>query len=368
MPKTSKKKDFTKTKLKVGKHKQAPQNQTNTVFKAKAIVVPNQSLNTKTNDSSDVVFQHTTALLSHKSGEVRKDALDKLTSFLQAHPPRMTTVLTPLMARLVPLILDDTKSVRTALLDLMDNVLSRIPQQTLSSHTDTLLLYISSAMSHISPSIRADSSKFLAWALENTNAVDIIIASQLSKFMTTFGNLFGWASSNSSIQVGRSLPNHLDALNSILHAALDERPLEAKNAIEITAQVEDSFISHRHTEALLRPCEALPLFFTGIGERNLDSTNYTSIAPHTQQMLRYLTNKFTDAVNGDKSLCLPILHVAKTLSGCTELRKEADWTTCVRSLSRSMANMRESSNAAAPLGVESEWRIIRQSVNDEIDL
>ncbi|KZZ96372.1 hypothetical protein AAP_01145 [Ascosphaera apis ARSEF 7405] len=69
--KNEKKKDFQKQKLKVGKTKPKPSNYTDTSFKAKSIVLNQQSLSTSA-PSFNAQFAHSVSLLGSKSDTQRQ--------------------------------------------------------------------------------------------------------------------------------------------------------------------------------------------------------------------------------------------------------------------------------------------------------
>jgi hypothetical protein len=215
-----KRKDFAKTKLKVGKHKGQADNYTDTSFKAAKIVLPKQSVNNAVHiggaqqeveegagdagkfledaAKNRAVLSKLLGLLQHKAHDTRKDALVSLTGFLTTkhkHHQVSSVLLTPIMAKLVPMILDEDRQVRRQLLATFEMLqeLGRRTQPTsgrssadvhahsdggeenvLARYADDLLLYISSAMTHIVASIRADSTKFLALLVSSsTESTDI---------------------------------------------------------------------------------------------------------------------------------------------------------------------------------------------------
>ncbi|PWW75450.1 hypothetical protein C7212DRAFT_358065 [Tuber magnatum] len=168
--KREKQKDFQKPKLKVGKARAKADNFTNTSFRSKAITLTTQSLHT-TAPSTTYLFTHHLSLLTHHNATTRRESL----SYLKTHLPAALSVTpstTPnaisnlpttssLIASLLPLILDPSASVRAQLLTL----LAHLPHTHLTLHTRKILLFVNSAMTHISSDIRMDSTKFLDWLL-----------------------------------------------------------------------------------------------------------------------------------------------------------------------------------------------------------
>jgi pre-rRNA-processing protein IPI1 len=146
--------DFKKPKLRVGKRTQPPTNHTATSFRSKSIVLSAQSLASAAPSLAAQLHHHAT-LLSHHSPQTRRESL----SFLSAHVPSLTP--STLLPRLAPLLLDPSNAVRNALLLL----LQKLPPREMTLHMNLLLLHVWSAMSHIDPDIRNDSTRFLGWAL-----------------------------------------------------------------------------------------------------------------------------------------------------------------------------------------------------------
>lgn len=359
-----KRKDFAKTKLKVGKSKLAPSNQTDTSFTSKKVVVPRQSVNREPSARQENTLEHSLALVMHKNPDIRKDALLQLISYLSAHPPNVSTVLTPLMKCLIPLILDDSAAVRRTLHELFSKVLGNLQKGVLVAHTRLMLLYITSAMSHITPSIRADSSQFLAWAIDHTDAIEIIVTSQLDKFMATFSNLFGWTTQNSSLQTSRALTSHLNVFEMVLDAALSSRTKVIGPNLEIDTQQSgrECFILHRQTTDLLELCQSTGLFQDEMADRDVDLSTFATIEPHVPRISQYLSNKFTDSVNGDRTLCIPVLKVFRTMSQEPELRQSKDWLSCMKKLTHGVDSLRETSSIGAVPAILQEWKSIRDVV------
>ncbi|CCG82088.1 Pre-rRNA-processing protein ipi1 [Taphrina deformans PYCC 5710] len=359
-----KRKDFAKTKLKVGKSRQLPANHTDTSFRSKAVVLPKQSVTQEANVKELQTLSHLLALLSHKSGDTRKDALQQLTAHLAANPPRLSTIVTPVMKALCPLIIDDTTSVRKQLLEILNSVLSKLPRQTLNTHVRLLLLYVSSAMTHISPSIRADSTKYLDWTMKNSNAVEIIIADQLPQYMNTFATLFGWIRPSNGIGNNRVLSFHLSCFHYFLNAVLHEDATVVPDVLELTIPLsygKDIFIPHRATQYMIQNCQALNLFsFTT--SNSADASNFDSIEPHMQPLLKYMSDKFIDSVNGDRSLCTPILHIMKTLVSSPLIRHSDDCKATLRTIGRGIDNIDESVGRGFVQGVIGEWRLIKEEL------
>ncbi|KAI0375373.1 hypothetical protein BV20DRAFT_265919 [Pilatotrama ljubarskyi] len=171
MPKSSKKKkdkaaDFSKAKLKLGKGKQVASNVVDTSFKARSIALPTQSIatdkdgdapTTKRRLTFDALILH----LKHYNASTRRDAILGLRELLEAHPELIGTHLTTLVNSCVRIIGDEDASVRKTLLSFFAWLLRQVPQDDLLPHSPVLLLFTTSAQTHIFPEIRIDAVRFL---------------------------------------------------------------------------------------------------------------------------------------------------------------------------------------------------------------
>ncbi|KAG0637437.1 Rix1 complex component [Tuber brumale] len=235
--KREKQKDFQKPKLKVGKAKAKADNFTNTSFKSKAITLATQSLHTSA-PSTTYLFTHHLSLLTHHSATTRKESL----SYLKTHLPAArsaTASTTPnaicnlpttssLVSSLLPLILDPSTSVRAQLLAL----LTLLPHTHLTLHTRKILLFVNSAMTHISSDIRADSTKFLDWLL-GASREEVFSAGGWGVCLRGlcgclgFNGVVGGGGGSSfivpKVQDGKIALPHLAVLTKVLEAGLVER-------------------------------------------------------------------------------------------------------------------------------------------------
>ncbi|KAJ6575217.1 hypothetical protein B0H19DRAFT_1127709 [Mycena capillaripes] len=176
MPKSAKKRkdkaaDFSKAKLKLGKGKQLASNAIDTSFKARSIALPSQSITvdkdvdaptTKRRLTFDDLITH----LKHYSAGTRRDAIAGLRELLDAHPTVLESSLTTLINAAVRLVGDEDALVRKTLVELFVWLFPRIPTENLVPHATTLLLFTTSAQTHIFPEIRVDAIRFLNLYLE----------------------------------------------------------------------------------------------------------------------------------------------------------------------------------------------------------
>ncbi|KAI0361212.1 hypothetical protein OH77DRAFT_1443396 [Trametes cingulata] len=176
MPKSSKKKkdkaaDFSKAKLKLGKGKQAASNAVDTSFKARSIALPTQSIATDKDGDAPTTKRRLTfdALiihLKHYNASTRRDAILGLRELLEAHPELIGTHLTTLVNSCVRIIGDEDASVRKTLLSFFAWLFRQVPREDLLPHSPVLLLFTTSAQTHIFPEIRIDAVRFLDVFLE----------------------------------------------------------------------------------------------------------------------------------------------------------------------------------------------------------
>ncbi|KAG8819817.1 hypothetical protein FRC19_009501 [Serendipita sp. 401] len=179
MPKSTKKQkekssDFKKAKLKLGKGKKPANNAVDTSFKAHSIALPTQSImvekagpTTKKHQSlSDLL-----SLLKHYSANSRKDALMGLRELFSAYADAPISNISTVLLACCKLISDEDGSVRKSNMQFMDWYLHNIPQKTILPHSATLMLYVTSALTHIFPEIRVDTIKLLDILLDVCPAI-----------------------------------------------------------------------------------------------------------------------------------------------------------------------------------------------------
>ncbi|KAI9510266.1 hypothetical protein F5148DRAFT_1274880 [Russula earlei] len=159
MPRATKKKkeravDFSKAKLRLGKGKKLPANQVDTSFKARSITLPTQS----------IALQKDTNVPATK----RKLTLTDLVSHLKHHNSNLFEAHSELLeSACVRLIGDEDASVRRALISFFTWLLPRISPHDLTPHSSNLLLFTTSAQTHIFPEIQLDAVRFLDLYLES---------------------------------------------------------------------------------------------------------------------------------------------------------------------------------------------------------
>ncbi|KAF2655286.1 pre-rRNA-processing protein-like protein ipi1 [Lophiostoma macrostomum CBS 122681] len=187
--KKEKKKDFQKPKLRVGKTKPKAANFTDTSFKAKSIVLTQQSISA---NAPTIAAQcaHHLSLLNHKSDSQRRDSLAYLTTAIATNPPgsplpQPSSVILPAVQRL---ILDGSNAVRQQLLKLFQS----LPPAEIASHSDQLLLHTRAGMTHLATEIRIFALDVLEWLLVVAGDDVVGCAGGWVKMLKCFLNLLGW--------------------------------------------------------------------------------------------------------------------------------------------------------------------------------
>ncbi|KAJ7492529.1 hypothetical protein FB451DRAFT_1218647 [Mycena latifolia] len=176
MPKSAKKRkdkaaDFSKAKLKLGKGKKLASNAIDTSFKARSIALPSQSITVDKDSNTPttkrrLTFDDLIVHLKHYNAGTRKDAIAGLRELLDAHPEILESSLTTLINAAVRVVGDEDATVRKSLLEFFVWIFPRIPTENLVPHATALLLFTTSAQTHIFPEIRVDAIRFLNLLLE----------------------------------------------------------------------------------------------------------------------------------------------------------------------------------------------------------
>jgi pre-rRNA-processing protein IPI1 len=129
-----------------------------------------------------------------------------LEELLKAHPELVDTFLTIIIQATARQIGDEDLSVRRATLSFLRCILNLAPSTSLQPHAHTLLLFTTSALSHIFPEIRVDASKVLQLLLEHFSTAVVE----------------GWESDNVASQRSGSGLRILHALLALLHVSPKE--------------------------------------------------------------------------------------------------------------------------------------------------
>ncbi|KAG1755203.1 uncharacterized protein EDB91DRAFT_1242401 [Suillus paluster] len=176
MPKSSKKKkekaaDFSRAKLKLGKGKQLPSNVVDTSFKARSIALPTQSIAIEKDTAIPTTrkkqsFDNLVSLMKHYNANTRKDAILSVRELFELHPDVVESSMATLLGACVRLIGDEDAGVRKVLLSFLSWLLPLVSKEDLIPHVPLLILFTTSAQTHIFPEIRIDAVRFLDLFLE----------------------------------------------------------------------------------------------------------------------------------------------------------------------------------------------------------
>lgn len=199
-------KDFQKKKLKVGKEKQKASNVTDTSFVSKTISIRNQHLG----HDNDLLKR--LPLLKHHNLTVRKETL---LAFHKMIPVIINTrIMTPLLAQSIPLICDDSRQIRYALIDLI-NEIGLYDVQVLKLHCKVFLLYINMAMTHIVSSIQTDSTRFLVCLLKHCG--EEICRQSFVKLLSGILSILGWGQLGKNQAAGAAQNSKRDSKQTMIH-------------------------------------------------------------------------------------------------------------------------------------------------------
>lgn len=235
--KQEKKKDFQKAKLKVGKTQRKPDNYTDTSFTAKAISLPNQSIQKKTAPTASVDLTHQLSLAKHHSSQTRKEVLQ----YIETHLPSNPSVYKQIVSSTISLITDQSNGVRMALVALLKACAEK-QVGLLDLHMRTVVLFLHLAMSHIQPDIRASSTYLLDVLVDY--APQSLVKGYFVKTLRCFFTLMSWnltgdkkavsLAVNANGQLGsgkKTRSHHLQVLQKFLNAALNPPPRESSSLL-----------------------------------------------------------------------------------------------------------------------------------------
>lgn len=245
--KAEKKKDFQKTKLKVGKTAAKPDNYTDTSFTARSISLPNQSISKKGDGhlTTQVDLTHHLLLTKHHSAATRKEVLN----YIENHLPSSPSLYKQILSLTVSLVTDQSASVRKAFISLLNACADKQPG-LLELHMRSIILFVHSAMSHIQSDIRSTSTGVLDVLVEK--APQALVKGYYVKTLRQFFTLMSWTLKDDksavslSVNTGSSLDGasrkarvgHLAFLSKFLEAALFEHAAkDTSRSIDWTAYV-----------------------------------------------------------------------------------------------------------------------------------
>lgn len=284
--------------MKVGKTAPKSNTYTDASFVSKTIHLPSQNIASSLNSTDEDSFNKHLALCNHHSSSTRKEAL----LYLQSHVPyQQISNIRSIVNSISPLILDTSASVRDTLLELFKT----FNPVSVEPHSSLIMLYVHSAMTHLTPEIRAQSTQFLDYLIDV--APQEISRLSFIKTMNCFFPLFGWPLENSSatalnskvtlasstVTTGLSFGAkadktkllHLQSLEKLLILALQEDQADVKNS--------SSFHSESNKFLLTttpNPYLGLELFIAK--NSNNDTTSDIIVTEDLDERMRIINDKY----------------------------------------------------------------------------
>jgi len=199
-----------KPKLKVGKARPKPANQTDTDFKSRgefeifmigdivtmgAAIVLNQQLHVDAPSGSHQ-FLHHVSLLSSRSDGQRRESLAYLTAYAASNgqdgPLPMT--IRNLLEKICPLLLDGAAGVRSQLLKLFQ----ALHTDDIGDHVSQILPYVRAGMTHLSRDIRVSAIEFLSFLTQSAGPELVSCPGGWHKTLECFATVLGWRSADAS--------------------------------------------------------------------------------------------------------------------------------------------------------------------------
>ncbi|KAI0830683.1 hypothetical protein BC628DRAFT_1313137 [Trametes gibbosa] len=298
MPKSNKKKkdkaaDFSKAKLKLGKGKQVANNVIDTSFKARSIALPTQNIVTDRDAEAPttkrrLTFDALIAHLKHYNASTRKDALLGLRELLETHPKLVNTHLTTLVNSCVRIISDEDVSVRKTLLSFFTWLFRQVSREDIVPHSPVLLLFTTSAQTHIFPEIRIDAIRFLDIFLDHIP--DVVTE--------------GWARQGGGSHGRRVLEGYLGILNAgtSFGDGGDTGPIQATSTASVVLSPASKLVVLKSLAT-----------FLGYAVTAISTANHVTTESHTGNLATptwYFSSSFasTSAFDAFDALLRPSFH------------------------------------------------------------
>jgi len=244
MPKSGKAQDFVKRKQKLGKKKLAPTSTTSTQFKAKSVVLLEQSQYAEERDGQAksrraLTLSELLTQLRHYSADVRRDAIRGICELLADYPAVLLTHASELLFATTPLVADNSGRVRKALLVLLGTVLEKLESAAaLMPHESLLRLHLQAALSHEESAVRTDAVEFLALLLRTRPEA---LAPAPPLLLPTLVELLGSAAQTAAAAAGGAFPagssgagscsKGSSGKNGVAAASSGQRPAERQTVV-----------------------------------------------------------------------------------------------------------------------------------------
>ncbi|WFD00964.1 rRNA processing protein [Malassezia yamatoensis] len=152
--------DFKKTKPKLGKGKQDASNATDTSFQTRNIALPQQSVSVDRSQNLTTKRKQTLTDLvqnsRHSSAHMRRDAMNGLVELITTYPILAETETSRLINVSLPMLSDEDPSVRNRVQQYLKVLFEYLSLAQVTPYLNSMLLFTTSAMSHISMPVRMD--------------------------------------------------------------------------------------------------------------------------------------------------------------------------------------------------------------------
>ncbi|EPX72002.1 rRNA processing protein Ipi1 [Schizosaccharomyces octosporus yFS286] len=383
----AKRADFNKQKLKVGKSKQLPNNFTDTSFRSKTLILPTQATIEKeefTHDARDrAQFSHLVGMLKHHNASQRQESLDKLSHYVLSHPGLLTTS-TSLLAKVTsPLILDESAQVRESLYQFFIKVMFTIDPNLLEPNVGIMFLYTHSGMTHITPSIRNDSTRYLSIILKacRNKLSSSIISSHWKKTLECFSSLLGWSTDSASVKrtsvfskkSTSNLIRHISVCNEFLHLGIDPswQSKTTRSAIHLDyPYMEQNIVVHPLYDQLRTPSSFSYLSLFSAGKHDLVDNpqfRFQNMLPFIPGLIDFVRDAWTDACpivkdfrvgSGSSKICQSVISILDVLADYILASSFEEYNLKKKFLKVFEKIDRESGLLEANFAAEQEWKSI----------
>ncbi|GAM89616.1 hypothetical protein ANO11243_076550 [Dothideomycetidae sp. 11243] len=238
--------DFKKAKLKVGKTKPKAGNATDTSFRARAIVVGQQSL-TADAPSATSQFSHSLSLLTSKSDSQRRDALASLTNALTAATATATAQpAVTIILKCRPLLIDASRSVRSGAL----NLLRALPPSEVEAHASDILIYAHIGLTHMAADIRAAALDTLEWLLGTAGEGTVSCTGGWTGSLRRLTSVLGWTT------VAAAADNKIKGWTTAARTKIDDVKLRSRQIGALALLLDAGLQTDRRETQALNPAQA----------------------------------------------------------------------------------------------------------------
>ncbi|KAI9175871.1 rRNA processing protein [Blastocladiella emersonii ATCC 22665] len=194
--------DFSKVKLKVGKKKPESTSSVSLEVRSRQLVLRGQSVASDKTDVAktkrNLTLKELLSHLKHHNTGVRRDAVRGIQEIVDEHPEELLLHLGAILDALIEKVIDDEPDVRAALLATLDHLLGLLDASLARPFVSTFVVFVKSAMNHISPGIAADAPKFLKMWIDRFGA---LLIPHTGELLANFAGMLGSGTSSDSLGV-----------------------------------------------------------------------------------------------------------------------------------------------------------------------